>query len=1309
MRRTISSDVRKTRSTTVATTTDHKGIALDLSTVKTSSETPPRTRPRIFGLQEAPTYYPTREEFTDPIQYIRKIRPEAEKFGIAKIVPPPDYSPKFALNTEEFRFRTRLQKLNSMEGETRANVNYLEQLHNFHRLNGHPVNKIPQLDRRPIDLFKLKKEVAHRGGYQVVTQQKKWAEVGRVLGYSRQQCTSMSNALKTVYSKLILPYEVWLAKHKQDEQDARKGSPSVDSPPSLTSSSSSSHSGQGCEVCHGNESEGVMLLCDGCDRGFHMGCLTPPITAIPKSDWYCVKCLTAAGEDYGFEDGEEYSLQAFQKVCDKFKKEWFEDKCPQPTSEEDCEDEFWRLVENPHETCEVEYGADLHSTQHGSGFAALEPSKGAYERWNLNMVPVLPDSLFTHIKTDISGMMVPWLYIGMCFSAFCWHNEDHYTYSVNYMHWGETKTWYGVPGSDTEKFENTMRAAVPELFEQQPDLLFQLVTMLSPGRLLKEKVKVYAVDQRPGQFVVTFPMAYHSGFNHGFNFCEAVNFAPFEWIDYGLSCVKRYKEYKRQPCFSHDELLATTARNDTSVEAAIWLKGPLLEMQERELSERRKLLKKYPKIQQVVDNADVPDEQQQCVYCNSYAYLSRVTCECTQKVACADHVTELCRCDPSKKTLVCRLSESDINYLVKLVISRASAPSAWSEKLEDLMRSHPEPPLSLLKDLLHKADDFLEPPKEVEWLRNYVSQATRWQKDAARSLKRLKDVKFFHGENFRRIGALLKEYEEMAFSAPEVSDLKEAHKLLLDFADAVTRVLRNPLLTIEDYKNVYNLGISIGADLPELLTVDRKIKQKEWHNAAEAAIKNPGTVYDTLVMLVNQADTLMISAEDPIYTALIKRREQGADWARRAQAVVRHRGLRVPADSIRELIADSQKVPRVPNLYNAVHELAGKTFDTMKEIERVLERIASSTKMEERPGMNELKPLLKKMQTLPIEMDCAEQLKAYVAKVEAWQARAWTLFDPVRTKSLDMFLKDIYKNVMTITAADIATTKKRNSSVYCICRTPESGRMIECDVCHEWYHIVCLKVSQREASADAKYICPICDVGQTIPHLVKERVRLEEIQELVQEAADLEILPNEYKTLRNIVTAAQPFRERVQAFCRSKVQLDHGDIPMIRKHLRELEGLEIWLQDETDFLRQKIQTLVPIMSDQRRSRQIVTGPLVEPIFCQICQKPEQDPSKTISCDGCLACFHRGCVHGDDGTDEQEDDHYLCDACTAAKPLKKPTLIKLRVNPPAPPLSPLPAITSAKRKRKQPDTQSPTPGFDARGRLVRPIQPKPSYN
>lgn len=82
--------------------------ALDMASVSTKAppENPVSNPPtRIFGLQDAPCYYPTEKEFMEPLRFIESIRPEAEKAGICKIIPPEGWKPTFALDTE-VRFMT---------------------------------------------------------------------------------------------------------------------------------------------------------------------------------------------------------------------------------------------------------------------------------------------------------------------------------------------------------------------------------------------------------------------------------------------------------------------------------------------------------------------------------------------------------------------------------------------------------------------------------------------------------------------------------------------------------------------------------------------------------------------------------------------------------------------------------------------------------------------------------------------------------------------------------------------------------------------------------------------------------------------------------------------------------------------------------------------------------------------------------------------------------------------------------------------------------------------------------------------------
>ena len=55
---------------------------------------------------------------------------------------------------------------------------------------------------------------------------------------------------------------------------------------------------------------------------------------------------------------------------------------------------------------------------------------------------------------------------------------------------------------------------------------------MNPNLLQAEGVPIYRTDQHCGEFVVTFPRAYHAGFNQGFNFAEAVNVCPPSWVSH---------------------------------------------------------------------------------------------------------------------------------------------------------------------------------------------------------------------------------------------------------------------------------------------------------------------------------------------------------------------------------------------------------------------------------------------------------------------------------------------------------------------------------------------------------------------------------------------------------------------------------------------------------------------------------------------------------------------------------------------------------------------------------------------------------
>ncbi|XP_032497032.1 lysine-specific demethylase 4D-like [Phocoena sinus] len=186
---------------------------------------------------------------------------------------------------------------------------------------------------------------------------------------------------------------------------------------------------------------------------------------------------------------------------------------------EDLERKYWKT--RPYGS--PVYGADV------SGSLFDENTK----QWNLGHLGTIQDLLEQECGVVIEGINTPYLYFGMWKTAFAWHTEDMDLYSINYLHFGEPKTWYAVPPEHGRRLERLARELFPGSSRGCKAFLRHKVALISPTVLKDNGIPFGQVTQEAGEFIVTFPYGYHSGFNHGFNCAEAINFASPRWIDYG--------------------------------------------------------------------------------------------------------------------------------------------------------------------------------------------------------------------------------------------------------------------------------------------------------------------------------------------------------------------------------------------------------------------------------------------------------------------------------------------------------------------------------------------------------------------------------------------------------------------------------------------------------------------------------------------------------------------------------------------------------------------------------------------------------
>ncbi|KAE8623760.1 hypothetical protein XENTR_v10005720 [Xenopus tropicalis] len=1053
---------------------------------------------------ECPVFEPTWEEFADPFAFINKIRPIAERSGICKVRPPPDWQPPFACDVDKLHFTPRIQRLNELEAQTRVKLNFLDQIAKFWELQGCTL-KIPHVERKILDLFQLNKLVAEDGGFDLVCRERKWTKIATKMGFSLGK--AVGSHIRGHYERILHPYNLFqsgtnllapvscskhpgttdnnsydkkpfLAPDLKDKEykphdipqrqsvqppenctPARRAKrmksevvtiktepvevpelrpralrrrmgytptkcekedsflivkkeivePVIEKPKARNKKCRSQVDLYACLVCGSGSDEDRLLLCDGCDDSYHTFCLIPPLQDVPKGDWRCPKCLaqecSKPQEAFGFEQASrDYTLRMFGEMADNFKSDYFNMPVHMVPTEL-VEKEFWRLVSTIEEDVTVEYGADIASKEFGSGFPVrdgkfrVKPEDEVYLNcgWNLNNMPIMQPSVLAHVTADICGMKLPWLYVGMCFSSFCWHIEDHWSYSINYLHWGEPKTWYGAPGYAAEQLEEVMKKLAPELFIAQPDLLHQLVTIMNPNTLMAHGVPIYRTNQCAGEFVITFPRAYHSGFNQGFNFAEAVNFCTVDWLPLGRQCIEHYRGLNRYCVFSHDEMICKMAikADKLDVVLASSVQKDMASMIDEERALREAVRQMGVLKSEKMDLELLADDDRQCTKCKTTCFISAVFCSCSPgALVCLHHVEDLCDCPVYKYTLGYRYTVDDLYPMMNAVKLRAESYDSWATEVIDALKtSGNKQSLSCLKLLIQESEEKKFPENDLlRHLRVVVQDAEKCGTLAQQLLNGKRHTRFRSGGGksanqltVAELRSFVKQLHSLPCIITQTPQLKDLLCRVEEFQLQSQRLLTAEMPQACELQDLLDSSFQFDLDLP-LVDIRERLEQARWLEEQHQACKDPRALtLDVMRRLIDLG--VGLSPHPTVEKAMAKLQElltMSEHWDDRCRSLLKSRP-RQPLDSLTSALREVEKIPAFLPIVESLRDAVQRAHEWLQEVETV----QAGPRV---PVLDTLVELVAHGRAIPVHLAPLPRLEALVGEVHAWTECAANTF-----------------------------------------------------------------------------------------------------------------------------------------------------------------------------------------------------------------------------------------------------------------------------------------------------------------------------
>lgn len=529
--------------------------------------------------------------------------------------------------------------------------------------------------------------------------------------------------------------------------------------------------------------------------------------------------------------------------------------------------------------------------------------------------------------------------------------------------------------------------------------------------------------------------------------------------------------------------------------------------------------------------------------------------------------------------------------LVRTVTQRANVgTTAWNDTVKQVLSKDPNPSLQTMQRLLEDAKRQGASARETRWLQLYVDKVSQWLNEANKYIVRRSafqsktatipthDKDFYTGERYKRIEELLDMATTIAFHPPEIEQLRDTYDRLTQYRKDMIQACDQQYPDMQSqynaFKSLLDEGTALGCDFPEMLRLKEIVDRKEWYDDAARAIQNPNAAVNVLDKLVSDAAHCKIPRDDSTFLALKKRQGHTTDWMSRARHMLNgsRRTHPVTRQEIQQLVEDGKRLPK-SSMHHKIHSLANSALDVIEQIDEILGYARDSERLADRPGMKDLHRVLKLAHTLPIKVEGTDQLQEEAVRMDGWIGKVRKILGSIQHgKTFDATVEDLADNVKRVTRDTIGVLHndaEMEQDLYCFCHGPESGLMIECDVCHEWYHIPCINMLPKDAELDQSFVCTICD-NAVIKRYIR-RINANDLITVIEDAEQLLFVPKIFPTLSDTVMRFKLYRSRLQAFCNKEFTVE--DVPVIKKYLRGIEGLKISMDHEANVLRSKMMSI----------------------------------------------------------------------------------------------------------------------------------------